>query len=134
MADSADRAGAVISDAAARKLVSAKKSNSATTTLFDELKILKKRVEGQIKHDLKLYGNDILSNNDHSDIWKFIRSVSFTTPKGQHTSLDPLILNDYFSDIVKDPSEFECRTPDLLESDDAFQINPISVREVSFLL
>src|SRR3989442_6257864 len=121
-------------DKAARKIIAAKKSNTVTDTQLEDLKLLEKRVKGQIKYDLKQYGTEVLNNKDHHCIWKFIKNVTFTTNGGSTTTMDPIILNDYFSSVVRDPQEKECFIPLQADIEDAFQIQVPTVNEIKRLL
>ncbi len=121
-------------DNISRKLVKAKKSGSDVSALYNELKHLRKRVKGQIKHDLKTFGSEVLSSNNHRNIWNFIRNVSFTSANSQSSSMDPIILNDYFAKIVQDPDYQECVVPQLSDTFDSFNIQQLSVTEVAKLL
>src|SRR2546425_5342227 len=48
--------------------------------------------------------------------------------------MDPYLLNNYFANIVQDPSGHNCLTPDLPDNEVAFQIRPITLEEVTRLL
>ena len=115
-------------------LVTAKKANANIASQFNELKELRKKVKGQIKYDLKHYGNVILNDKDHHSIWRFIRNVTFTTTKSQTTSMDPHLLNDYFASVVHDPEGNECNVPSQPDVEDVFQIQLPSEVEIIHLL
>src|SRR5206468_165708 len=118
-------------DRAARKLIHEQKTNSATELQFNELKLLKKRVKCQIKYDMKHLGNDVLrAKDDHVSIWNFIKSATFKTSKGSFTKMDPFALNEYFSSVVREPSDYSCAIPDLSDSSDSFQLQTLPLFEV----
>ena len=121
-------------DKTARKLITAKRANTATDAQFEELKVLKKRAKGQLKYDLKHFGTDTLKENDHNKIWKFIREVTFTTTKGQTTTMDPVLLNEHFASIVHDSTNTNCLVPSQASIDTSFQIQLPSEGEVIQLL
>ena len=83
---------------------------------------------------MKQHGNDTLIDKNHHNIWKFIRDVTFTTTKGQTTTMDPSLLNEYFASIVHDPSQNECIGSTEADSNTGFQIELPSEREIIHLL
>jgi len=80
------------------------------------------------------FGTDILKENDHNKIWKFIREVTFTASKGQTTTMDPVLLNDHFASIVHDSTSTGCLIPMQATIDASFQIQLPSESEVIQLL
>ena len=48
--------------------------------------------------------------------------------------MDPNALNEYFADIVRNPTGLSCVTPDQADTEDAFQIRPVTQGEVYRML
>ena len=121
-------------DVVARKLKASVKSGGDLSTITEELKLLRKRVKGQLKYDLKHFGDETIRSNDHKKIWHFIRNSSFTATKGQCSRIDPFLLNDHFSSTVTHPTD--CVTQSIQQADmaDAFQMVPVSTSDVISLL
>ena len=67
---------------------------------LDELQVLKKRVRSKIREAAKAHRTRLLTDQDTSVAWKFIREVTFTTAKGAPIHVDANTLNETFASAV----------------------------------
>lgn len=121
-------------DDIARKMRATRRAGDDSSIIYEELKTLRKRVKGQLKSDLKLFGADTMKSNDHNKIWGLIRSTSFTVAKGQASRIDPHLMNDHFASVVFDHADGDLQPVSQPDTPDAFQIEAVSVEEVCSLL
>src|SRR5437867_11851176 len=49
--------------------------------LWDDFKTLKRKIKSQTRAEAKKYGAKKLTEQNHGDIWKFIKEISFTKAK-----------------------------------------------------
>ncbi len=114
-----------------KKLVRKVKSSPSDKILFNELKLIQRRVKSNITRFLKVQGENTLSSCDRRESWKFIRNVTNT----YNSHIPPLAniedLNNYFADIVNcDSVESKPMRIASCSREDCFQIQEISVPTV----
>ena len=64
------------------------------------MKILKRRVKSQLRRASRTHGEQMLAEPNTRHAWQFIREITLTTPKGEKTTMDPNILNQFLPDLV----------------------------------
>ena len=91
-------------------------------------------VKGQLKFDLKQFGAETMRSNNHNKIWDLIRSSSFTVTKGLTSRIDPHLVNDHFSSVVFDDADGVALPISQADTIEAFQIEAVSIEDVTTLL
>jgi retron-type reverse transcriptase len=83
-------------DSIARKI-----QKCSTQELLTECNLLKRQIKSRMRRAAKEYGSSLISEKkDTSAAWKFLRAVTFTTTKGERTTMDPIALNEHFAKVV----------------------------------
>src|SRR6266581_4543359 len=79
------------------------KANPNNTYLWTQLKNMTKKVKSHLRRLSKLHGQKLLkASNNTKKAWKFIREMTFTVKNKSKPSIDPVILNEFFSSMVQD--------------------------------
>ena len=79
------------------------KANPNNTYLWTQLKNMRKKVKSHLRRLSKLHGQKLLkASNNTKKAWKFIRETTFTVKNKSKPSIDPVILNEFFSSLVQD--------------------------------
>ena len=118
-----------------RRLEAKFKRNPHDLSIWNQLQVLKRRIKSNLRHLSKCRGQKLLNDSQNTRAaWKFIREATFTTKNKVSSSLDPCVLNDYFSNIVQSSSVAPLVIPENFDSDDKFHFTPVTVSYVEYLL
>jgi Reverse transcriptase (RNA-dependent DNA polymerase) len=85
----------------ARKLLKVEPGSEEAGAALAELKEMRKRTKSNIRAAVRSQGMKMLADRDTKNVWRFMREVTFTTPKGQKTTMDLSTLNVAFGKTVK---------------------------------
>lgn len=116
-------------DALARKII-----HDKSQVLIEELKLRKRQVKSRIRRATRVHGTRVLEEDSLSDAWKFIREISFTTPKGEKTSMDLTILNDHLAKTVQKSDDNVLQLPVGCDGQLSFNIIPLDCTETARML
>jgi Reverse transcriptase (RNA-dependent DNA polymerase) len=117
-------------DAVARK-IAVDKQNPVLTA---KCKMLKRKVKSRMRRAAIEYGTDVLAANNSSDAWKFIREVTFSTTKGERTSMDASILNEQLAKTVSNDRGDELQIIESCDSSESFKLHLLDSTVVFHLL
>ena len=114
-------------DATARKIATA----GSTPALVADYRLLKRKVKSRMRWSAREHGSSLLVENNSSKAWKFLREVTFTTSKGERTSMDLNILNEQLAKIVQHPHDDKLEPLTTCTNRDCFNLS--SLNEVAVL-
>ena len=97
-------------------------------------KRLKKIVKSRLRREAKNYGAALLAENNTREAWKFLREVSFTTTKGEKTTMDINIVNEHLARTVQAPQPSELLAISGCNSAGSFALNTLQPAEVLTML
>ena len=119
-------------DVIARKL---KKTPMAERKpIKDELQA-RRRAKSVLRESAHDYGLETLDEENRKGAWKFIRQMTFSTPKGDKNQLDLDTLNEFFATTVQTPGPQDDIQPTLgCDDQNSFQFRELEEREVLNLL
>ena len=120
-----------------RNTVASKIENCDQNTRAETInryKNLKAIVKSRLRRSAKEHGRELLAETNTRNVWSFLREVSFTTTKGERTSMDLTILNDQLANCVQRVDNDELKSIAGCDCEDSFNVVSLHTHEVLHML